>query len=311
MACNSPIIIENHKEYEYIPVPCGKCAECRKRKVDEWVFRMSEEDKVASSSHFVTLTYNTQCVPITPNGYMTLDKEDLQKFFKRLRKNTGYEKIKYYAVGEYGEKNQRPHYHAIVFNCPTAVSYSDAWSLTKKAWLKRYDPKLKNGRPYDPYPGLTDSDKIVLGDVHIGQTTGPSIAYTVKYLDKKRRTTKHSREDFAREFSVMSRGLGKNYISDETKKYHREHPDQLYLTMPGGKKIAMPKYYRNQIWPVDEMELERSEQLRSVHQAAMEKQKEDTKKAIKNGIPYSEYKRQKVDASEYKFHRYNSKTRRL
>lgn len=242
---------------------------------------------------------------------MTLLKADFQNFMKRLRKNTGYAKIRYYAVGEYGEKNSRPHYHAIIFNCPTAAMYQDAWSLTKQNYMERFKPKLKDGTPYDPYPDLTDEDKIRLGDVHIGATTGNSIAYTVKYLDKKRRKINHSREDFAREFALMSNGLGKSYIDDDTLKYHRQRPDKLYLTMAGGKKIAMPKYYRDQIWPVDEMEAERSQQLESVHQAMLKKKDKDRKIAIKKGIPYSEYRRGIAKATEEKFQSTNSKNRKL
>ena len=58
---------------------------------------------------------------------MTLQKSDLQKFFKRLRKKT-HEKISYYAVGEYGDNTQRPHYHIILFNAIPRIVEA-AWSI--------------------------------------------------------------------------------------------------------------------------------------------------------------------------------------
>ena len=65
-----------------------------------------QHEKDAMSAQFITLTYDTSTVPITRNGYMSLDKRDLQLFFKRLRKSQGKDStgasmppIKYYAVG--------------------------------------------------------------------------------------------------------------------------------------------------------------------------------------------------------------------
>ena len=105
-----------------LPVPCGKCPECLKRRSSQWAFRLMEHDKVCRSSYFLTLTYDTSSVPITDGLYMTLCKRDTQLFWKRLRKKLhSYgcdQKISYYLVGEYGTKSERPHYHAIVFDLP-------------------------------------------------------------------------------------------------------------------------------------------------------------------------------------------------
>lgn len=71
------------------------------------------------------------------NGYLPyLSKLDLQRFLKRFRKNlTKYsdEKIRYYAVGEYGPVHFRPHYHIILyFNKQTTLEvYS---KVLHKSW---------------------------------------------------------------------------------------------------------------------------------------------------------------------------------
>jgi len=219
MACDTPFYVLPAKwATTKVPVPCGRCAPCKLRRVNSWVFRLEQQQRISSSAHFVTLTYCGQSVPMTSNGFMTLQKYDLQKFFKRLRKLTSNQ-LKYYAVGEYGTKNKRPHYHAIIFNCPHPDLFDQAWSVY-------------------------GSD---IGAVHVGQVTSDSMAYTMKYIDKAK-SYKHARDDRAPEFSIMSQGLGQNYLSDDIKKYHQADPSRMYLTKPDGHKIAMPKYYRKQIY---------------------------------------------------------------
>ena len=96
----------------YIPFPCGKCPPCQKRRISGWSFRLTKHGQVSNTSQFVTLTYDESNVTKSENGLQTIRKTDLQKFFKRLRK-LNHEKISYYAVGEYGDKTQRPHYHLV------------------------------------------------------------------------------------------------------------------------------------------------------------------------------------------------------
>lgn len=62
-------------------------------------------------SSFVTLTYDDEHLP--PDN--SLSPADLRLFIKRLRKWMGTKRLRYYAVGEYGERKSRPHYHMIAF----------------------------------------------------------------------------------------------------------------------------------------------------------------------------------------------------
>lgn len=61
---------------------------------------------------FVTLTYAPGHLP--PNA--SLEHNDYQRFMKRVRKHYQGRTIRYYMCGEYGEQQQRPHYHACLFN---------------------------------------------------------------------------------------------------------------------------------------------------------------------------------------------------
>lgn len=289
MPCYSPIWVENVKEFERIPVPCGKCVDCRKRRVDSWVFRLLQEDRVSRSSHFITLTYNTLALPLSDRGLPTLRKADLQAFFKRLRKNTGIQDIKYYAAGEYGTETNRPHYHAIVFNCGTAASYQDAWALTKagrNGYLARYNKGLSPKDWKDPIPDIQDQEKCILGNVHVGQVTGNSIAYTCKYIDKTQGIQYNDKDDRQVEFSLMSKGLGDSYLTPEIIAYHKANLDQLYVTGPGGYKVPMPKYYRDKIFSDEE----KDRQLHMVDEAVTQILAEEMELCERKGIDYATWR---------------------
>lgn len=230
MACETPYQVQSSKRWKgKVDVPCGRCPSCKFRRVNEWVFRLQQQEGVSASSHFVTLTYDTTSVPISPNGFMTLSSQDLRNYFKRLRKRCPGADIKYYAVGEYGTKTQRPHYHSIVFNVPDPNAFFEAWHL--------------NSRP--------------LGTIHVGTVTSDSIAYTLKYIDKPNFVKRHARDDRTPQFARSSKNLGSCYINSQTLQYHRASLEHSYLTKLDGFKVAMPRYYRTKIWS----EAERSAQI--------------------------------------------------
>lgn len=230
MACDTPFYVTPKGWTHAVPVPCGRCPPCKKRRVDGWVFRLMQEDKVSTSAHFVTLTYDVEHVPISGNGFMTLDKDAFPLFMKRLRKLCPDSVLKYYACGEYGGERSRPHYHAIVFNVPDPDLYFKAWSLS--------------GVPF--------------GVVHVGQVTGDSIAYTMKYIDKSSFRFKHSRDDRVPEFALMSKRLGRSYVSSAIKDYHTADYSRLYCVNAQGYKIALPRYYRSLIYDADDSGFQRS-----------------------------------------------------
>lgn len=229
MACDTPFHVKNPRYPIYsndrqVPVPCGKCPACLSRRTSVWTFRLKQHAKNAINSYFVTLTYDTRFVPITSRGYLTLDKRDVQLYFKKLRKAhpENHEPIKYYLAGEYGSKTLRPHYHIILFNADI--------ELIHKAWDK--------------------------GEVHIGELTEASAAYTAKYINKGKIIPIHKNDDRLPEFSLMSKKLGLNYLSEKIIRYHRADIERNYLTLEDGKKISLPRYYRQKIWTEPELRIQ-------------------------------------------------------
>jgi hypothetical protein len=64
-----------------------------------------------NDNSFLTLTYDDDHLPDKGN----LVPADTQKWLKRFRKAIAPKKVRYFLVGEYGEKSGRPHYHASLF----------------------------------------------------------------------------------------------------------------------------------------------------------------------------------------------------
>lgn len=200
--------------------PCGKCFECRQRRASGWSFRLMQEYKRCESAVFVTLTYDNLHVPLTESGFMTLDKRDFQMFMVRLRK-LNPAGIKYYAVGEYGSKTMRPHYHAIMFNVDRE-SIITAWKAGE--------------------------------DIHMGDVADASVGYTLKYISKPGKIPLHKNDDRIPEFSLMSKGLGSNYVTPEIEEWHQaDYMNRLYCPIKDGKKIAMPRYYRTRLFSTDQV----------------------------------------------------------
>lgn len=264
MACYNPKYLKPSGYSFEIPVDCGKCLACKERRCNEWVFRLLEEDKVSTSSYFVTLTYDNYHCPISLNGFKTLRKQDFQLYMKRLRKLCGGAKLKYFAVGEYGSKRGRPHYHAIIFNCPNPDYFVQAWSLI------------------DDDTG----EYVTFGDVKVLPCTGDSVAYTLKYMDKESYRDKFwhiARNDREKEFCLMSKRLGVSYLTPEVIRYHRSHFDKLYVTKLSGHRVAMPRYYRNRIFT----DIERQQQIGVVAANIEKREREAEQLHNRSGLPYS------------------------
>lgn len=219
MKCVSPKLIWPHRSVEWIDaheeypvsVPCGKCLACLSNKRSDWAFRLEQEHKYSTSAWFVTLTYDEK------HNCGSLVKKHVQDYLKRLRKKDEGNRIRYYAVGEYGTISGRPHYHLLLFNAEE--------SDVRSAWK--------------------DCEHRPIGIVHCGSVNGASIAYCLKYMVQAVSINEQGKE---KPFALMSRayGIGARYLSDEMVSWHRE--DDRNYSIRDGLKIKLCRFYKSKIW---------------------------------------------------------------
>lgn len=100
-------------------LPCGSCVGCQISRAREWAIRCSLELQLHPVASFVTLTYSDRYVP------PTLSKSDLSLFTRYLRRKVG--RFRFFGCGEYGERFQRPHYHAILFGTDDREAVERSW----------------------------------------------------------------------------------------------------------------------------------------------------------------------------------------
>lgn len=157
---------------------------------------------------FLTLTYDDEHLKFMPSGRATLVRDDLTRFWKRLRKDLGDKKIKYYACGEYGDNTLRPHYHAIVFG----LSIYDQ-ELIEENWSK----------------GFVQCEPVELACCN----------YVAGYVQKKLYgDDKEKYLDVEPPYSVMSKGIGKRFVDKNKEELLRDG-----FIRYRGMKLAIPRYF--------------------------------------------------------------------
>ena len=66
---------------------------------------------------------------------------------------------------------------------------------------------------------------------------------------KDTRIPEHKNDDRKQEFALMSKGLGINYLTKQMQKWHHDDIlNRMYLTIADGKKVSMPRYYKDKIY---------------------------------------------------------------
>ena len=229
-------------------VKCGQCLGCRIDKRTEWRNRIVHESTQWPTNSFITLTYRDQvhCTEeeLAERKHLPIDgslkKSHHQKFVKKLRKRFPRQTIRYYHCGEYGDENDRPHYHTAFFN----LSFDD-------------EVLYSNNHGYPLFTSKTLEELWGYGFCTIGDLTPQSAEYVAGYCLKKV-TGEKAHDHYLRydengqaywlqpEYSTMSTGHKKGDSIGATwfRKYHEDVFPSDDLPVPGlGVVRGIPRYY--------------------------------------------------------------------
>lgn len=210
MYCRNPFIKNG------IAHACGQCLPCRINTRRMWQARIMLECTQHDISSFWTLTYNEENIPLTPSGLQNLDYKHLTDFLKRLR--VDYQRrldkrLRHYAVGEYGDQSNRPHYHLALFNYPYCARGGtspnrrgvccEICSRVEEIWGK--------------------------GKVHSGSLEDASATYLAGYITKKLNKTDPKLGDREPEKSHKSLkpGIGAGFIDEVASTILKHDLEQL------------------------------------------------------------------------------------
>ena len=208
------VIMSHDARLAATPFGCGQCLPCRINKAREWTHRLLLEQTMHGDSCFITLTYMDEHLPI---GY-NLKPTDLTNFLKKLRRAIEPQRIRYFAVGEYGDNSWRPHYHLAIFGL--GIFYHN---LIMETWGK--------------------------GFIQMGDLNKDSARYMVGYCTKKMTNKKDTRlqgryPEFMR-CSKQKGGLGAGAVqkvADQLKKEKYFDIKILREFVYGKKKMPLGRY---------------------------------------------------------------------
>lgn len=174
MLCENPFV-QNGAAFR-----CGSCPTCLINTRRTWSHRIQMETNLRTDNCFANLTYEDSNLPLVVSStgatLPDLRPKDLQDWLKRLRAAISPLRIRFYAVGEYGDESWRPHYHVALFGFPTCLR-----GRTRRL------PQSKN-RPI--WRGCCVQCELVgntwgKGDVDLGTVDIGSAQYLAQYVTKK------------------------------------------------------------------------------------------------------------------------------
>lgn len=211
-----------------IEVPCGTCPACLQVRQDQIKERLLIESRAWPECLYCTWTYRDEDLPKNAS----LSKDDAKKMLQDLKNALNREygdwsdgklvcsfKYKYYLVGEYGEKRDRPHVHLILF-LPRPVD----WHIIQRSNM---------------FGNKCDVQR--LADGHC--------AYVAKYTLKEVITGKKSFDYSPRErpFKLWSNGIGASIVGTRLGKNLRKAQSYQYRDSEGYLH-SLSRYQREKLF---------------------------------------------------------------
>lgn len=237
----------------YVPIACGKCIECKKKKSREWQVRLLEDIKHNRNGKFITLTFEDKAIAEICEYEKTFrDKETGRKFKAKIGECEGYERdnqiatvavrlflerwrkeygksLRHWLVTEIGHNGtENIHLHGIIWTDETAGKIRKIWK----------------------YGYVWAGKKKLTGEIeqYVNERT---VGYITKYItkvDEKHRTYESA--------ILCSAGIGGQYVKRVDAIGNRFNGIQTkeYYRTSTGHKMTLPIYWRNKIYNEEERE---------------------------------------------------------
>lgn len=186
------LYMDNYMDYQYIP--CRRCNECKINYAQEWSIRCYHEFQVRKIGCFLTLTIDSNKCKLFLD-----DAKKMKRYCKGCKKGSRYfkyppdytllkgwfldelkrirdvllkrycVKVRYFGCGEYGELDDRPHYHLLLFG----------YNFMDRVYWK------KSSKGIDTYLSEELSDLWPYGIAMIEEINYRACMYVAKYVTKK------------------------------------------------------------------------------------------------------------------------------
>lgn len=212
-----------------VRVKCGQCLGCRLERKRAWAIRAVHESQMHRSSCFLTLTYDNKHLPKD----RSVDVRHWQLFAKKLRRKKG--PFRFLHCGEYGEKNQRPHYHACIFG----HDFHEDRTMHKKEghplWISEELGELW-GNGFSTIGTLTFDSAAYVAGYCVKKSTGKQAKDAYTRLDKETGELWEVKPDYA----TMSRRPGLGY------EWYQKFKADVYpedVVIQKGQVFRPPAYY--------------------------------------------------------------------
>ena len=251
-----------------LEVPCGKCTACLRERSREWAVRCQHEISLHKQNSFITLTYNDENLKSSQEDFTS----DIQKFWKRLRKQTG-KKIGYIYSVEYGTKTHRPHFHALIFG----------HDFKNQKLIK----KTKKGHPIFTSEELSKLWKN--GHHSIGSATVQTAYYIASYALKKHSAVNETTGEIVSDYMRTSKrpSIGLNYLL--------KNKFQLV-----DSKEKLPRYYLKKLKESDPTLLQQYEEQRQYFITPKDDREKFAKYTIENSRTQKNHFREETNILEKK-----------
>ncbi len=246
--CQSPLKIDD------MEIACRSCNECLTARKNDWVARAMAESNMHQNMMVLMLSYNNETQE-NRDGSKVFNYSHVSSFLKRVRRQLEYRTnktgtIRFLCAGENGSKNDRAHWHIIIFT---------DYDLTELGKWNIFHPKY-GGKKGDKQTNRDHKFNVDItwslwphGFIHMQQSNQGGVSYVLKYVFKdqfshlksKGTMREHQSEAFAASYFRMSKQppIGYTWLKKELQELleKRSVVTSLQLKVPNYSGYWYPK----------------------------------------------------------------------